>query len=87
MGEGQAVEPSSGLANVVGVGELSLDDAVLMATVSLAHHNCWVGVGNALFTRRNTLSGGCPPWLACAPSGMSPALSRCYGAAVSQDLT
>jgi len=35
----------------------------------------------------NTLNVGCPPWLACAPSGMSPALSRCCCAAASQDLS
>jgi len=38
MGEGQAVGPSGGLAKGVGVGELSLDGAVLMATMSLARH-------------------------------------------------
>jgi len=31
---------------VGGVGELGLDDAVLMATMSLARHTCWVGVGS-----------------------------------------
>jgi len=40
MGEGRAVEPSGGLVKGVRVGELSLDDAVLMATMSLARHTC-----------------------------------------------
>jgi len=30
----------------MGVEELGLDDTVLMATMSLARHTCWVGVGS-----------------------------------------
>jgi len=90
-GEGQAVELSGGW----GWGSWALMTPcwwppwpwALRATPAGWVWDLVLANRGTIVVRRNTLGGGCPPWLTCAPSGMSPALSRCCCAAVSQDLT
>jgi len=78
----------------VGVGELGLDDAMLMATMRLARHTCWVGVGpcagkqGLLETRTETrLVVAALPGLPVPIAACLLLLSHCCCAAVGQDLS